>query len=88
VHNQSTACGKEAELITVHIINAHPVLISHLQFRQKRVPKKSFKNKISYCCSKWVSEETVSIFPLISNGFIFGSILLSQFHGRDELLQA
>jgi len=32
---QSTACGKEENLITVHVLTAHPVLISILKFRRK-----------------------------------------------------
>jgi len=37
---------KKQNLITVHILTVHPVLISHLQFRRKtNTPKKSFNIK-------------------------------------------
>ena len=44
VQNQSAPCGKEAEMITVHILTAHPVFIIPLQFRHK-TNTKSFNIK-------------------------------------------
>jgi len=77
---------KKQNLITVHILTLRPVLICQLQFRYK-TNTKIFQHKRSYCYSKCVSSEAI-ILLLIFYRFIFGSILLSQFHGRYELLQA
>jgi hypothetical protein len=86
LEKQGTLCGKEAELD--HSSHSYFTHCPTETFGTKRTKQKIFQRKRTFCCSKWVIREAIIIFPLISYRFIFGSVLLSQFHGRNEVLQA